>query len=78
MLRGVRFAAVVPIAAGVFVIAAIGLGYLMLDLAGREVSAFAFTWADRARWFALVATGVLTFAWMSPVLGGILRRLIRG
>lgn len=77
MLRGVRFVAIVPIVAGVFVIAAVGLGYLALDMYGNEVSTFAFTWSERARYFAVGATGLLVLAMLSPAPASAVRPLIR-
>jgi hypothetical protein len=69
MLRWVRITAAIPVLAGVFVIAAKGLGFL--DVRGphvKEVSDWTFDWAAHARWITVVSTGLLTVAWLAPML----------
>jgi hypothetical protein len=76
MLRGVRLAAGVPVAAGVLIISMIGLGFLRTKGA-VEVSESAL---DVARWAAISAggaTGLLTLALVAPLLGRCVRPAVR-
>jgi hypothetical protein len=76
MLRGVRLAAGVPVAAGVLIIAMLGLGFL-----GQEGSkAASDTAVAVARWAAVsagVATALLTLGVISPLGGRMCRPGIR-
>jgi hypothetical protein len=75
MLRGVRLAALVPVAAAVLTIAMLGLGYL--DPPGSAItSKKAKDVAELAAWASGAATAVLALAVIAPLVGRPVRGLV--